>query len=114
MPNPEFIEEVCISLNEVKPILKKIEKRDIELNFRTNKAREFMEAFDFLTPAKAKELAEKLEGLNLTRLKYDHIAKIVDFLPKSVDDLKTVLMAYPLSLPKKDQEAILGVVKNFI
>ena len=63
---------------------------------------------------KAEELREKLDGLGLTRLKHEHMMKIIDFLPKDIEELKTILQAYPLSLPKKDQEAIIGAVKGFI
>ena len=53
-------------------------------------------------------------GLNLTRLKEEHIAKIIDFLPKTLTELKVVLQAYPLTIPKKDQESTLAVVKDFV
>ena len=63
---------------------------------------------------KSEELKKKLEDLDLTRLKHEHMIKIIDFLPRDIEELKTVLQAYPLSLPKKDQEAIIGAVKDYI
>jgi len=60
------------------------------------------------------ELKKKLQDLKLTRLKEEHITKIIDFLPATANDLKIVLMAYPLSLPKKDQDGIVEVVKEFV
>jgi DNA-directed RNA polymerase subunit F len=113
MANPKFIEQENVSLGEVKVTLEKIEKRDEELNYLSNKAKEYLDAFVKLDTKQREELQKKLEGLDLTRLKEDHITKIIDFLPKDIEELKIVLQAYPLSMPKKDQEEIVKVVKNF-
>jgi DNA-directed RNA polymerase subunit F len=114
MTNPEFIEESTASLIDVKKTLEEIEKRDKDLNYRSNKAKEFLDQFCVLTQTKKKDLHKKLVDLKLTRLKEEHITKIVDFLPSSANDLKIVLQAYPLSMPKKDQDAIVNTVKEFI
>ncbi|NQV91430.1 hypothetical protein HQ489_03060 [Candidatus Woesearchaeota archaeon] len=114
MANPIFVEENTLSLQEVRSILNKVTKRDTELNYRSNKAKEFVDNFaDSLNEKQKDELLEKLQGLDLTRLREEHMKKIVDFLPTTVDDLRVVLQAYPLSMPKKDQEAIIDVVKGF-
>lgn len=113
MANPRFIEEEPIILSKVDEVIKNITKRDTELNFRTNKTKEFLENFtgEISSTKESEEFKKKLEGLDLTRLKAEHIAKIVDFKPKDLTDLKVVLMAFPLSLPKKDQEGIVSVFK---
>ena len=113
MVNPQFVEEKSLALVDAKVILAKIEKRDEEMNYLSNKAKEYLDNFTILTLKKKEELKKILEGLNLTRLKEDHIMKIIDFLPKTVEELKIVLQAYPLSMPKKDQEAIVKAVKDF-
>jgi DNA-directed RNA polymerase subunit F len=113
MANPKFIEQENVSLGDVKVTLEKIEKRDEELNYLSNKAKEYLDAFVKLDTKQREELQKKLEGLDLTRLKEDHITKIIDFLPKDIEELKIVLQAYPLSMPKKDQEEIVKVVKEF-
>ena len=114
MANPKIEESRSVPLTEVKTILATAEKRDTELNYRSNKAKEFLDNFVTLSKSKSAELNKKLQGLNLTRLKEEHIAKIVDFLPKDANDLKIVLQAYPLSLPKKDQDAIVSAIKEFV
>jgi len=111
MANPLFVEEKTLSLVEVKEAIGHIEQRDKEMNFLSNKAKEYLDAFVTLSASKQKDLHKKLVALDLTRLKGEHIA---NFLPTTVNDLKIVLQAYPLSLPKKDQEAIVGVVKEFV
>lgn len=114
MANPIFIEEKTLSLVDVKDYVEAIEKRDTKLTFLSGKCKEYLDGFVTLTPAKKEELQKKLLHLNLTRLKEEHIAKIIDFLPKDTNELKVVLQAYPLSMPKKDQDAIVEVVKDFL
>lgn len=113
MAAPQFIEEKAVSLLDAKSILQDIEKRDEELNYISNKSKEFLENFTLLSDDKKKELEKKLADLGLSRLKEEHIMKIVDFLPSTAEDLKIVLQAYPLSMSKKDQDAIAGIVKEF-
>ena len=114
MANPIFVEEEPISLSEVKGIVEDIIKRDTELNYRSNKAKDYLDHFVVLSASKKKDLQKKLEELDLTRLKKEHIIKFIDFLPKDIEELKSVLLAYPLSLPKKDQDAIVKVVREFV
>ena len=114
MTNPQFIEEKPLSLVDVKELMNHIQKRDSELNPLSTRLHEYLDAFVTLSPSKKEELKKKLAGLELTRLKEEHFAKIIDFLPTTANELKVVLQAYPLSLPKKDQDSILGVVKEFL
>ena|SRR3989344_8259961 len=114
MVHPEFIEEHPVSLVDVKEFVNSMESRDTQLNFSSNKAKEYVESFVTLSPAQRKDLQAKLAELKLTRLKEEHFIKIIDFLPETLNDLKIVLQAYPLSMPKKDQESIVAVVKEFV
>ena len=114
MPSPQFIEEKPLSLVDVKANLHSIEKRDSELNYLSNKAKEYLDNFVTLSVEKKEELYKKLSDLDLTRLKDEHICKFVDFLPKDAEELKVVLQSYPLSLSKKDQDAIISVIKEFV
>ena len=114
MPSPGFIEEKPLSLVDVKASLQSIEKRDEELNYLSNKAKDHLDHFVILSPDKKEELSKKLSDLNLTRLKEEHICKFVDFLPKDTEELKVILQSYPLSLSKKDQETIVNAVKDFV
>jgi DNA-directed RNA polymerase subunit F len=45
MANPQFIEEKSLSLVDVKATLQAIEKRDEELNYLSNKAKEYLDHF---------------------------------------------------------------------
>ena len=114
MPNPQFIEEKSLCLVDLKETLANIEKRDTQLNYLSTKVKDYLDLFVTLSPKKKEELHKKLNDLNLTRLREDHIAKILDFLPRTVNDLKVVLQAYPLSMPKKDQESIVQVIQEVV
>ncbi len=113
MVNPQFIEERPIGISEVKEILAVVEDRDTTLGYRSTRTKDFIEGLaTVLSTKKREELHKKLTALSLTRLREEHIIKIIDFCPGTVGDLKTVLQAYPLSMPKTDQEAIVQVVKD--
>lgn len=113
MPNPILVSETPLSLADVKEALQKIEERDKELNYRSTKTKDYLNTFPPLSQEKKEELHKKLVGLNLLRLKEPHMVKILDFLPKTPEELKVILQAYPLSLLKKDIEDILAVVREF-
>jgi len=113
MPNPQIMEETPITLVELKADLEKIEKRDKELNYRSNKTKEYIHNFVNLSKDQKEELNKKLVDLDMVRLKDAHIIKIIDFLPKDVEELKVILQAYPVNMPKKDMESIIAIVKEF-
>ena len=113
MPNPQLIEENPINLVDLKTELEKIEKRDKELNYRSNKAKEYIHNFVYLSKEKKEALQKKLVDLDMVRLKEAYIIKIIDFLPKDVEELKVILQAYPVNMPKKDMESIIAIVKEF-
>lgn len=112
MPNPTLIKETPLALADVKEALQKIEERDKELNYRSTKTKDYLNFFAPLSPEKKEELYKKLTNLNLVRLKENHIAKLLDFLPQTPEELKVILQAYPLSLSKKDFDSILEVIKE--
>ncbi|MBT4651542.1 hypothetical protein HOC13_03390 [Candidatus Woesearchaeota archaeon] len=114
MVNPQFIEETPLTLSEIKEELTKVLKVDEELNYRSNRLKEFLENFPPLPKGKREQLHKKLIDLNIIRLKDTYTVKIIDFLPKDVEELKVILQGYPVSLTKKDQDAIIATVKEFL
>lgn len=112
MVNPKLIEEHPVTLSEVKAVIKNVEERQEELDFRTKKTKEFVENFTILEMNKKEELQKKLEDLKILRLKEPQMVKIIDFLPETVDDLRILLQGYPVSISKKDMERIVETVKS--
>jgi DNA-directed RNA polymerase subunit F len=114
MTKPDIIEEAPITMAELKDELKKIKKRDEELNFRAEKTEEYLQQFTILKDKEAKELYKKVEGLDVPRLRPEHIVKIIDILPASTDEVKLVLQGYTITVTKENMKRIADVVKEFI
>ncbi len=110
---PNIIEEKPITMVELKEELTKIKSRDKELNFRSNKTLEYLNVFAKMTPQKAVELEQKLEKLNIPRLRDFHMKKIVDILPKTVDDLKVILQGYTLTVSNENIKKIVSQIDSF-
>ena len=110
MPNEEILDEIPITTVEMKEELETINKRDKELNIRASKTVEYLNQFAKIKGNEAKELYEKIEKLKIPRLKEQHIKKIIDIMPKKVDDLKVVLQGYTLTINNENIKKIVGVI----
>ena len=109
MANLEVINERALSMHELKDKLDGIKKRDSEVNPRGIKTYEYINKF---IKKDNKKLKEKLVELNILRLKDKHINKIVDILPKDIDELKSVLSGDNLTLKQEDLTKIIETMKN--
>lgn len=114
MAKPEILKEQPINLVEMKEDLEAIKKRDKELGFRSAKTEEYLKQFVTLSPKKAQELKAKLEALKITRLKEEFIVKIIDTMPTTVDDLRTLLQGYVVSINQEDMKKVVAVVNQFV
>ncbi len=113
MAKPELLGEQPITMAELNKEITAIKKRDEELGFRAAKAEEYLQNFKPLDEKKANELKEKLDKLNISRLKPEMTVKIIDLLPKTVDELKVILQAFVISVSSADMKKIIEVVKEF-
>lgn len=113
MGSLEVIEETPVTMVQLKEDLKKIKKRDEELNFRANKTEEYLNAFVNLKKTEAKELLKKLHDLNIPRLKEEHMVKMVDLLPKNVEELKTVMSGYTITISADNAKKIVDTVAGY-
>jgi DNA-directed RNA polymerase subunit F len=113
MTKPQVVSEKPVSMAEVKEEIGKIKKRDKELNFRSNRTEEYLNIFVKLSPKDAAELKKKLEKLKIPRLGEEHIVKVIDILPKTVEELKVVLQGYPLTITKENMKKIVDAVAQF-
>jgi len=110
---PEILGEKPITIAEAKKELDRIKKRDEELSFRGNKAEEYFQQFSFINDKKASELAKALEDLKIPRLKEAHISKIVDVLPQTVSEIKTLLQGYTVTVKEEFMKKIIEVVNKY-
>ena len=112
--NPKIIEEVPLSMYDLKKEIKKIQKRDAELSIRTAKTDEYLNNFLVLKQSDAEALEKEIAEMNIPRLKELHIKKIVDILPESVEELKVVFQGYALTISKENMQKIVSAVKKYI
>jgi len=110
----QILEEKPITMAELKEELDKTKKRERELNFRANKTQEYLSQFSKYDYNKVKELIEKINKLKIPRLKEEHIVKIVDVLPTTLDDLKTLLQGYTVTIKAENMKKIVETVKKFV
>ncbi|MBD3361512.1 hypothetical protein GF358_01840 [Candidatus Woesearchaeota archaeon] len=110
----KIINETPINLTAVKEELKKIQKRDKELNFRAQKTMDYLNPIAKLSAKQTAELKSALEKLNISRLKELHIQKLIGIMPSSEDDVSVVLQGYTLNLKKDDIKKIAETIKSFV
>jgi DNA-directed RNA polymerase subunit F len=113
MPEIKIIEEKPISMAELKEELKEIKKRDSELSFRTAKVAEQVDLLKILKPKDAEEMFEKIQKLNIPRLKDAQIYKIIDLLPTNMIELKNLVQSYSLSVTNDNLDKILEIVADY-
>src|SRR6056297_2136437 len=113
MAKLEIVDKEPITLSELKSELTIIQKRDEEVSFRAGKAIEYMNHFKPLTKTALKELTKKIEDLEVPRLKKEHIVKLIDLLPITVDELKVILQGYALTVTKDNMTKIVKIVKEY-
>jgi DNA-directed RNA polymerase subunit F len=111
---PTIIEEKEIPMFELKEELTKIKKREEEPNYRVQKTEEYVNTFVSLKPKQAKELVEKLQKLNIPRMNDKIISKIVDILPRTVDELKVILQGYTITVNNDNIKKIVNTVNEFL
>ena len=111
MTATEIISEKPISIYELKEELGKIKKRDKELNFRAARTEEYLNQVASFN--KSSDLYEKLMKLDIPRLRENHIKKIMDIMPKTVDELKIVLQGYTVSVTNENIKKIIDTINQF-
>ncbi len=108
----KVIKETPITIVELKQKIEQIKKKEKEPNLRVQKTEEYLNLFVHLKLEKAKELKEKIVKLDVPRLKDEHITKIIDILPMEVDDLKSLLQGYTITVSKENLQKIVEVIRD--
>lgn len=113
MSGPEVIEKVSMNLTQVKEELARIKKRDGDLDIRGQKTEEYAIMFASLSKKEAEELYQKLEKLNIPRMKDVHIHKLIDMLPATVPELKVVMQGYSITVTAENMKKICDIIEPF-
>lgn len=71
----------------------------------------FIKKFAILKPGKAKELRQKIQNLDLLKIKEEHIIKIIDLMPENAENLNKICS--DVSLDEDETKKILDTIKEF-
>ena len=111
---PKILTQTPVTLAELKEEITKIKQREKEPSIRITRMEDYLNGFVELTSAQGKELRAALTKLAINRLKDEHICKIVDILPKSVNELKVVMQGYAVSLTNDALAKIIETINDFL
>ena len=112
MTGIQLVSENPMNAYQLKKELERIKKRDNELNFRANRTEDYLNQIAVLKDAD--KLFDKLVKLNIPRLKEQHIHKIIDITPTTLNDLKVVLQGYIITLNSESMKKIVDTVNEFL
>lgn len=71
----------------------------------------FVKKFIKIKKGQAEELHKKLEELNLMKVKGEHIAKMIDLMPETKEDLNKIFVG--VSLDEDETKKIIDTIKEF-
>jgi len=71
----------------------------------------FIKKFVKMKPEKAKELRAKLKALDLIKMKDEHIAKLIDLLPETTEEINKIFS--DVGLDEDETKKILDTIKEF-
>ncbi len=107
---PKIISQTPVSMAELKLEIEKIKKREKEPSIRVTNVEEYLNSLSHISAEKEKKLIEEIKKLDIPRLKDEHIIKIADTLPKTVDDLKLIMQGYVISISNENLKKIVNAV----
>jgi DNA-directed RNA polymerase subunit F len=112
----DILDEKSVSLPEVAAILKDKEKAyqegGIELLYQQKKSLEHASKFAKIGDKDAVELAQKLSKLDLT-LSSERIMKIVDLMPKTVDDIRAIFAKERFKYTEEEIKKVTDIVDEY-
>ena len=114
MTEQEILSEKPINMVQVREELQKIQKREKELNYRANKTFEYLKSFVKLNAKEAEEIYDKIQKLNIPRLKDMHIHKIIDLMPAKPEELKVILQGYTITVTQENMKKITDIVAKYL
>jgi DNA-directed RNA polymerase subunit F len=112
MSKPEILEKTPLSMVQLKAELNAVSKRDKEPGFRTTKTIEYLNSFNTLSQTEFNSMKKKIEDLQIPRLKEEHIIKILDIVPKNVNDLGVLLQGYTITVSKENLKNIVDITST--
>jgi len=93
-----------LSMAEVVELVEKENEDDLEIVT-------FIKKFNKTKPKDAKELKKELNDLKIIKIKSDYVAKIIDLLPETSEELNKVFV--DVSLDEDETKKILDTIKKY-
>ena len=97
-----IIEKKPLSMVEAREYMDKDSETDIQ---------GFVKKFIILKPEKAKELKEKIQKMDMLKIKEEHIVKIIDLMPEIEEDINKIFN--DVSLDEDETKKLLETIKEF-
>ena len=110
----KILNEQPISLSELKIEIGKVKNQEKEPSIRVTKVEDYLNSISPLLPEKEKELIEAVKKLDVPRLKEQHLVKIADMAPHTLDDLKVLMQGYAISISSDNLKKIVETVNKVI
>jgi len=110
----KVVSQTPMNSAELHAEMKRIKERDKELGFRAQKTVDYLESVGTLSAAKGKELFDKLAKLEVPRLRDMHFHKLIDLMPTSGKDVKTILQGYNVTVSAESCKKLADVIAEFV
>ncbi len=110
----KVIGEEWLTVSEAKELLDRIkeERSEEELGYELKKAIRHVDAFAKMDAGKSRDLANNL--LNLEKMKPEIAIRIVDILPKTRDELRSIYAKERFVLTAEDLDQMLDLVADSV
>ena len=113
MADTQIISETPMNVYQLRKEIEKIKKRGDDLNFRAGKTEEYL--LQTASEIKnAEELFDRIIKLNIPRLREQHVHKIIDVMPTTANELKTVVQGYTITLNNESVKKIVDAISEFL
>ena len=107
--NYDAIKEEFVPIAKVKEILEAIKERTYEQKL----AYEHVKRFNKIPLERAEELIKELALLEMRKLKDEQIIKIIDLMPKNVEELRVILAHSAVPFKDEELQQIIDIVKKY-
>ena len=98
-----ILDKTPVTLAEVKERVKDFEEKQV--------LKDYLKKFTKLSKPKTEELIKEVQALNNIKFREENIIKIVDFLPKTREELNKILTE--VSLSEEETNAVLAVTGKY-
>ncbi len=110
----KILSQTATTASEIHALMHQIRDRDKELGFRAQKTIDYLDSLKPLSAEKARQLFDKLAKLEVPRLRDLHFYKLIDLMPTSAKDVKTILQGYNVTVTQENCKKIADTIAEFV